>query len=202
MIVGKISDWGEYVTVQSSLLDVETANLIGAAKGEITATTRVKEKFGNTLGSSNISNLSQTASQVKGSFKPIEKTIGDLKLIIEDIRQSSEVLEVKLRIYNNLSQSSEIAVYIGNYMTTPTKINNYGDIYYSSFAQIGTNQATYGGWPVGQVVAGKAWVKATLSFENVPDIDSINILQFWISYQNNGLQSKLIDLRSVPINKA
>ena len=67
MIIGEVSGWGEQVSINAKLLDVETANLIGAAGGELTATSTVKAKLEKIL---TFSNNSKTTNEKKKDLPP------------------------------------------------------------------------------------------------------------------------------------
>jgi curli biogenesis system outer membrane secretion channel CsgG len=216
LVVGKISDWGEYITIQVQLLDVETANLIGAAKGEITATNRVRDKFSEVIdGSSSSStapssytNDNRTSTKPNDNF-PIERDLGDLKLVVENIsQQASGRISVTVRVFNSMSRGTEIGLYNGNYHHYTgndyyTRINNYGDMYYSTTARVGTVSVKRNYW--GKIdVAQKAWVKATITFENVPKMDQINVFYalFFYNDTNGKVKRIALDLRDVPVNRA
>ncbi len=97
-------------------------------------------------------------------------------------------MPIKIGIYNGDGSS-----------TKQTKINNEGDIYFSTSVKIANNSCSGKGCREIETISGKSWVKGVVDFENIPKLDVLEILQIKFYYKSEG--SKYVDLvlRDIPV---
>jgi TolB-like protein len=206
IIVGSVSDRGEEIKINVQLLDVETANKIGGANGKITSTTTIKKKFEHIIEASSTSQNTSKTTKKEEDYYPIERNIGDIKVIVQNVVSEGNKITARLKLYNSLNKSMPLGINSGFRESDMAmcKINIDGKIYYSTSAKVGNLSCNS---PNGihchthEIVSGKSWVNASVSFDNLPDVNKLSVLIINVYYNNTEWIGYPLDLRDVPVIK-
>jgi len=143
-----------------------------------------------------------TSVENSSNFYPIQKEMDFATIKIVDIKRTNRGIEVDLKVFNK-DRDRSISLYSGrlNGVTYQTKINNEGDVYLSNSVQIGNdfcNRGEKDGCGTNTQVLKDAWIKAKVTFENMPQIKKIPILSVCF-YSGHGGYMNLV-ARDLPIN--
>ena len=207
IILGEISDYGNNYSIEIQLVDTERSDIVGGEILEIPKTEslrKLNEKvlvYGNVgSGSSTLTTNNKNTSNNRGesSFYPIEQELDGIKVKIESVKYSNNKVIVGYKAYNNLDIPATIGLYSGDNGKRQTKINNEGDIYFSSAIKIANNLGKDRGYKA-EIISSKAWVKGTVEFANIPSLSSLAILQISFYYKDNGWKYQDLILRDIPV---
>lgn len=207
LIIGEISDYGNNYSIEIQLIDTESSDIAGGEILEVPKTENLKRLNENILSTSQLpkkNDIDQGNNEVisKQSFYPYETVVGDLRVKIMDVYSSNSGLQIDFKIFNNLDIPSQIGIYVGDSGSNSTKINNDGDIYYSTQSKIAGNVADYGD-NASELVSSKAWVNASVNFKNIPDLEKLDVLQIGYFYfdSRSGWQYYPEIYRDLPVSK-
>ena len=131
---------------------------------------------------------------------PIEEKAGDLIVKIIDISKSGNGIVIKLKLYNDLNKSTTVGINAGPMGEWSTKINNEGDIIYSTKAKVGN---TLTGGMTGftsESLSNQAWINCFIYFDETPNYDRLELLQIYVGYVDQDYQYYPIILRNLPVN--
>jgi hypothetical protein len=208
LLIGEIYDYGNDYSIELQLIDTETSDIIGGDYLTLPKTESLKRLNDQVLVLQASTNISSSASKQnttalpdRESFYPIERVLGDLRVKILDIKSTGNGLTIDLKIFNDLDVPAEIGIYVGKNGRNSTKINNNGDIYYSSLAKVANDASNKRLLIAQELISGKSWVNCSVTFSNVPKLDNIELLQIGIMYYNNGPNYYPLELRGIPVSQ-
>jgi hypothetical protein len=148
-----------------------------------------------------VNNTSSSHSKnTKERGYPVEKKLGDVLVKITDISYTGGSIIVKLKMYNDLSFPTNVGINAGNLGEKSSKMNNQGDIIYSSKAIVGNTPSLGMSGFAQENVSSKAWINCSIRFNNVPSYKVLEILQIYMGYYDNGWHYFPIVLRNLPVN--
>lgn len=209
IILGEISDYGNNYSIEIQLIDTERSDIVGGEILEIPKTESLRKLNDNVLtygksGSSKSGSRKPTKKTRQGDvsdFYPIERELGDIKVKIEGVKYSGNKVSVSYKAYNNTGKPMSIGLYCGNGNggTYQTKINNDGDIHFSSSIRIANKSCASSGCYQQEIISSQSWIKGNVDFENFPSIYAIEVLQIYFYYYNAGYKYQNLTLRDIPI---
>lgn len=134
------------------------------------------------------------------STYPIEEKVGDLIVKIIDISKSGNGIIVKLKLYNDLNKSTVVGIKAGPMGGKSTKMNNEGDIIYSTKAKVGNKFTSGRTGFTSESLSNQSWINCFIYFDETPNYESLELLQIYVGYVDHGYQYYPIILRNVPVN--
>jgi len=201
VVVAEISNYGDNYSIEIQLIDTERSDMLGGDILEISQTETTRKLYENILstGGGNVGTATGTKPASKSAGKtgyyPVEREVGGLIVKVESVKYRGKKLVVRFKVFNTFDTAIHLYVYAGGYGPPQTKINYEGDIYFSTKVTI-ANKFKSGFGYIGENVSGKAWIKGSVEYDNMPVLTSLSLLQ--IGYEYNNQKQKLI-LRDVPI---
>lgn len=84
-------------------------------------------------------NSENSFNEKVGLFQPIERRLGDILVIIENIVSYEGELQIDFKAFNDKNNPMYIGVFTGDYQGNQTRLNIDGDLYYSTSAKVANN---------------------------------------------------------------